>query len=305
MSILLYHNRQSKALWFVFFLFRSPPSTVPCDDDSFPPLSSVVTEKSIEKPENERSRKRRRRRRQRKRSGSVSSSSSECGEKDRASLNSPGSGPKNKPTGSLLTAEKVRVEKDTIKVHVNVSCSAHKEGKEGKNSVDENMASRNSTNSCISGKAVSERNSSSSTDGASNSPVQSDTDVKVALNVSQESCSSDKNKSSELENGDLHTLLDRCKTSTNVNQGLPEKKESPKPSSWADLFKGGSKPSPGIVIKVQSSVLRTESSVGLGVKKTEDLLVQTIVGVEEDKYAKKFAGNSCCFARLSGNTVEP
>lgn len=264
----------------------------------------MVTEKSVEKPENERSRKRRRRRRQRKRSGSVSSSSSECGEKDRASLNSPGTGSKNKPTISSLTAEKVKVEKDTIKVHVNVSCSVHKEGKDSKNSVDENIASRNSPSFCE-GKAVSERNSSSSTDGASNSPVQSDTDIKVALNVSQESCSSDKNKSSELENGDLHMSLDRCKMSINVNQGLPEKKEPLKPSSWADLFKGGSKPSPGIVIKAQSSVFRTESPISLGVKKTEDLLIQTIVGVEEDKHAKRFAGNSCCFARLSGSAVEP
>ena len=268
-------------------MFHSPPSAVACDDDSFPPLSSAVTEKPVEKPENERSRKRRRRRRQRKRSGSVSSSSSECSEKDRVSLNSPGSIAKSKSTGSSLTAEKVKVEKDTFKVLVTVSCSAHREEKDNKNFVDQNLASTKSTSSCK-GKTVSERNSSSSTDGASNSPVQSDTDIKVALNVSQESCSLDQNKSSELENGDLHTPLEQCKTSSNANQGLPEKKEPPKPLSWADLFKGGSKPSPGIVIKPQSSVLSTES---LGLKKTEDLLVQTIVGVEEDKCAKKFAGN--------------
>ena len=279
---------------FLFCLFCSPPTAVSPDVDSFPPLSSTLTEKPGEKPENERSRKRRKRRRQRKRSGSVSSSSSECSEKERSS-NSPGSNAKSKTNGSLLTTEKVKVDKDNTKAHG--LCSSHKNQTDSNNhstNKEIHVASpRNSTSSCD-GKTVSDRKSSSSTDGTSASPIQSDTDVKITSDTSQDSCSLDKNnKSSEVEkiNAELGTSVDQCKISSNANQEVTEKKEPQKPLSWADLFKGNSKSSPGIVIKTQSPVLRTESPSVLGSKKTEDPGIQTVVGVEEDKYAKKFAGN--------------
>lgn len=279
---------QNKSNWS---FFCSPSSAGSRDEDSFPPLSSSVTDKQGEKPENERSRKRRKRRRQRKRSGSVSSSSSECSEKERHSSNSPGSIAKNKTTCSLLTTEKVKGDKDTTKVHVNVLYSAHKEHKGSDNSMDKKPESpRNSTSSCD-GKTFKERNSSSSTDGTLNSPVQSDTDVKVTLNVSLESCSPDKNIALLQENEGLQISADQHKMPSDAHQEVLVKKEPPKLSSWADLFKSSSKPSPGIVIKVQSPAsLRTETPSGLGSKKTEDPVAQTIVGIEEDKYAKRFAG---------------
>lgn len=264
----------------------SPPTVASPDDDSFPPLSSTITEKPREKNDNERSRKRRKRRRQRKRSGSVSSSSSECSEKERASLNSPGSVAKSKAGGSLLATEKAKDDKDTAKIHENVLCSTHKDKKDiDCHSTDSKTASeRNSTSSCD-GKTISDRKSSSSTDGTSNSPVQSDTDVKVSFNVSQNSC----NKTAELDYADLSTSVNESKKSSSEIQEVTEKKEPPKPLSWADLFKGSSKQSPGIVIKQQSPVVRTEMSSVSGLKKTEEQSVQTIVGVEEDKYAIKFA----------------
>lgn len=220
----------------------------------------------------------------------MSSSSSECSEKERVSSNSTGSVAKGKTTGSLLTAEKVKVEKDTGKVHVNVLCSSQKVKKDDDSySVDKKTTSpRNSTSSCD-GKTVRDRKSSSSTDGTSNSPVQSDTDVKVTLNTAQVSCSSDKNKKSpELENVDIRTTVE----SSSTNQELKEKKEPPKPLSWADLFKGNSKSPPSIVIKTSSPVSRTDTPLVSGLKKTEEPSVQTVVGVEDDKYAKKFAGDN-------------
>ncbi|KAJ7374720.1 Ubiquitin carboxyl-terminal hydrolase 10 [Desmophyllum pertusum] len=237
------------------------------DVDSFPPLASTVNsqaDKVGDKPENERSRKRRKRRRQRKRSGSVSSSSSECGEKERASVNSGGLNTKGKATASLLTTDKVIVSK---------------------------AVQRKSTSSCD-GETVEERKSSSSTEGTSNSPVQSDTDVKITVTVdtSPDPFSSDQtSKALELEK-EAPSTVDQCKQTTSTNKVVTDKKEPPKPSksSWADLFKNSAKPSPGIVIKTASSVLRTETHSASGLKKTEDP-VQTTVGVEEDKYAKKFA----------------
>lgn len=296
---------------FIFLLFYSPPTATSPDVDSFPPLSSTVSsqaEKVGDKPENERSRKRRKRRKQRKRSGSVSSSSSECSEKERTSVNSAGSTVKGKTTASLLTTDKVivsKIDNDAGKVHVNVLCSSLKEQKDNStHTTDKKTASpRKSTSSCD-GETVGDRKSSSSTDGTSNSPVHSDTDVKitVAVETAQDPFSSDKTyKSLELENEGSATADQSKKTSSITQEGI-NKKEYPKPLSWADLFKNSAKPSPGIVIKTTSPVTRTETNSSSAAKKTEDA-VQTVVGVEEDKYAKKFAGTEkknplICYTRI-------
>lgn len=229
----------------------------------------------------------------------MSSSSSECGEKERASVNSGGLNTKGKATAaSLLTTDKVIVskgDKDAAKVHLNVLCSSSKEQKDNNNHTTDKKTAvqRKSTSSCD-GETVEERKSSSSTEGTSNSPVQSDTDVKITVTVdtSPDPFSSDQtNKALELEK-EAPSTVDQCKKTTSTNKVVTDKKEPPKPSksSWADLFKNSAKPSPGIVIKTASSVLRTETHSASGLKKTEDP-VQTTVGVEEDKYAKKFAGN--------------
>lgn len=276
----------------------SPPTTTSPDVDSFPPLSSTVNshvERLGDKPENERSRKRRKRRKQRKRSGSVSSSSSECSEKERTSVNSAGSVIKGKTTPSLLTTDKVivsKVDNDAGKVHMNVVCSSPKEQKDSNNhSADKKTTSQRKSTSPCDRETVGDRKSSSSTDGALNSPVQSDTDVKitVTVNTAEQPLSSDKSdRSLELENeGPLN--VEECKQTSNTAHEGSNKKELPKPSSWADLFKNSAKASPGIVIKVASPVIRTETNSTSAGKKAEDP-VQTTVGVEEDKYAKKFAG---------------
>lgn len=283
----------------MFLSFCSPPTTASPDVDSFPPLLSTVnshTERLGDKPENERSRKRRKRRKQRKRSGSVSSSSSECSEKERTSGNSTGSSFKGKTAASLLTTDKVIVSKvDNVagKVHVDVLCSLPKEQKDSNNhSTDKKTTSqRKSILSSCDGETVGDRKSSSSTDGTSNSPVQSDTDVKitVTVNTSEQSIRSDKtNESLELKNESPSTVDEGKQRSNTAHEGN-SKKELLKPSSWADLFKNSAKASAGIVIKVPSPVIRTETNSTSAGKKTEDP-VQTLVGVEEDKYAKKFAG---------------
>ena len=267
--------------------------------DSFPPLSSTVknqADKGGDKPENERSRKRRKRRKQRKRSGSVSSSSSECSEKERtSSVNSAGSTVKSKTAASLLTTDKVivsKVDNEAGKVTVNVLCSTQKDKKDNSNhTTDKKTASQRKSTSSCDGETIGDRKSSSSTDGTSNSPVQSDTDVKiaVAIETAQDPFCSDQtsNKSHELEN-EGPAPSDVSKNTNSTNQGTV-KKETPKPSSWADLFKNSAKSSPGIVVKTTSPVTRTETNSALAVKRTEDP-VQTVVGVEEDKYARKFAG---------------
>lgn len=276
---------------------ESPPTTTSPDVDGFPPLLSTVNshaERLGDKPENERSRKRRKRRKQRKRSGSVSSSSSECSEKERTSGNPTGSSIKGKTAASLLTTDKVivsKVDNDAGKVHVDVLCSSPKEQKDSNNhSTDKKTTSQRKSTSSCDGETVGDRKSSSSTDGTSNSPVQSDTDVKitVTVNTSEQSISSDKtNESLELKNEGPSTVDEGKQTSNAAYEGS-SKKEFPKPSSWADLFKTSAKASPGIVIKVPSPVIRTETNSTSAGKKTEDP-VQTTVGVEEDKYAKKFA----------------
>ena len=272
----------------MFLSFCSPPATTSPEVDSFPPLSSTVSsraERLGDKPENERSRKRRKRRKQRKRSGSVSSSSSECSEKERASVNSAGSAIKGKTAASLLSTDKVivsKVDNDVGKVHVNVLCSSPKEQQDSNNdSTDKKTTSQRKSTSSCDGETVGDRKSSSSTDGASNSPVQSDTDVKitVTVNIAEQPVSSEKtDKSLELEKERPPTVYEGS-----------NKKELPKPSSWADLFKNSAKASPGVVIKVTNPVLRTDTNSASSPKKTEDP-IQTTVGVEEDKYAKKFAG---------------
>lgn len=283
----------------MLLLFCSPPTTTSPDIDSFPPLSSTVNshaERLGDKPENERLRKRRKRRKQRKRSGSVSSSSSECSEKERTAVNSAGTITKGKSAASILTTDKVivsKVDNDAGKVHVNVVCSLPREQIVSNNhSADKITTSQRQSTSSCDGETVCDRKSSSSADGASNSPVQSDTDVKIAVtaNTAEQPLSSDmSNKSLELEN-DCPPLVDEDKEVSNAIPEGSNKKELPKPSSWADLFKNSAKASPGIVIKVASPVIRTETNSTSAGKKTEDP-VQTTVGVEEDKYAKKFAGN--------------
>ncbi|XP_078364654.1 ubiquitin carboxyl-terminal hydrolase 10-like isoform X2 [Oculina patagonica] len=275
----------------------SPPTATSPDVDSFPPLSATVSsqaEKAGDKPENERSRKRRKRRKQRKRSGSVSSSSSECSEKERTSVNSASSTVKSKTAASLLTTDKVivsKVDNHAGKVHVNVLCSSLKEQKDSStHTTDKKTTSQRKSTSSCDGETVGDRKSSLSTDGTSNSPLQSDTDVKitVAVETAQDPFSSDKaNKSIELENEGSATVDQSKKTNSVAQEGI-HKKEPPKPTSWADLFKNSAKPSPGIVVKTTSPVIRTETNSASTVKKTEDA-VQTVVGVEEDKYAKKFA----------------
>ncbi len=286
----------------IFLLFYSPPPATSPDVDSFPPLSSTVSsqaEKAGDKPENERSRKRRKRRKQRKRSGSVSSSSSECSEKERTSVNSAGSTVKGKSSASLLTTDKVivsKVDNNAGKVHVNVLCSSLKEQKDNvvlfsTHTTDNKTTSQRKSTSSCDGETVGNRKSSSSTDATSNSPLQSDTDVKitVAVETAQDPFSIDKaNKSIELENEGSATVDQSKKTNSIAQEGI-HKKEPPKPTSWADLFKTSAKPSPGIVVKTTTPGTKTQINSASTVKKTEDA-VQTVVGVEEDKYAKKFAG---------------
>lgn len=281
----------------MFLSLCSPPATTTPDVDSFPSLLSTVNSHAErDKPENERSRKRRKRRKQRKRSGSVSSSSSECSEKERTSGNLTGSSIKGKTAASLLTTDKVivsKVDNDAGKVHVNVLCSSPKEQKDSNShsTTDKKTTSQRKSTSSCNGETVGDRKSSSSTDGTSNSPVQSDTDVKITVttNTAEQPLSSDRtNESLELENESPSTT-DEGKHSSNAAHEGSSKKELPKPSSWADLFKSSAKASPGIVIKVTSPVIRTETDSTSAGKKTEDP-VQTTVGVEEDKYAKEFAG---------------
>ena len=281
----------------MFLLFCSPPTTTSPDVDSFPPLSSTVNshaERLGDKPENERSRKRRKRRKQRKRSGSVSSSSSECSEKERTSVNLAGAAIKAKTAASLLTTDKVivsKVDSDAGKLHVNVLCYSLKEQNNSNNhSADKKTTSQRKILSACDGETVGDRKSSSSTDGTSNSPVQSDSDVKITgtVNTAEQPLNSDKtNESLELAN-ESQSTVDEGKQTSNTTYKGNNTKELAKPPSWADLFKNSAKASPGIVIKVTNPVPRAETNL-TSAGKTEDP-VQTTVRVEEDKYAKKFAG---------------
>lgn len=243
--------------------------TVLSQSDGVPCLALTFPGQHMEKTDNERSHKRRRRRRQRKRSGSVSSSSSECSEKDRITLNSPGLFPKNNAFGSVLSSEEVAVEVNASNLHANVFHSTqennfcHKESSSPRHSV-----------SSSDGK---NRKSSSSTDETLNSsPVQSDTDISIT----------DTYQSSEKQ-WDRDLQRSESQTSTSTNQEIVENKETPKLSSWADLFKcSSSKSSLSIAIKAHNTVVTAKPHF----KKTEeDQLAQTVIGVEEDKYAKQLA----------------
>lgn len=235
--------------------------------DGVPCLALTIADQHMEKTDNERSHKRRRRRRQRKRSGSVSSSSSECSEKDRITLNSPGLFPKN-------NSEKVAVEVNASNVHANVLQSTQES-----NFCDKESSSPRHSVSSSDGK---NRKSSSSTDETLNSsPVQSDTDVSIT----------DTYQSSEKQwDRDLQRL--ESQTSASTNQEIVENKETPKLSSWADLFKcSSSKSSLSISIKAHNTVVTAKPH--LDFKKTEEnQLAQTVIGIEEDKYAKQLAGTS-------------
>ncbi|KAK2548122.1 hypothetical protein P5673_031729 [Acropora cervicornis] len=246
--------------------------TVLSQSDGVPCLALTFPGQHMEKTDNERSHKRRRRRRQRKRSGSVSSSSSECSEKDRITLNSPGLFPKNNTFGSVLSSEEVAVEVNASNLRANVFHSTqennfcHKESSSPRHSV-----------SSSDGK---NRKSSSSTDETLNSsPVQSDTDISIT----------DTYQSSEKQ-WDRDLQRSESQTSTSTNQEIVENKETPKLSSWADLFKcSSSKSSLSIAIKAHNTVVTAKPHF----KKTEeDQLAQTVIGVEEDKYAKQLAGTS-------------
>lgn len=254
------------------------------------------TQRAVEKTETERSRKRRKRRRQRKRSGSVSSSSSECSEKERASVNSNGSGLKGKAVASLPTTDKVVLSddvKEASKVQVNVLSARLKEQKsDALSNTDKRTAvQRKSTSSCD-GDTVEERKSSLSTEGTSNSPVYSDTDIKVTVSIStaQDPLSSNQTyKNLEKEHEGPIPVDQSVKTSGAPEEITGRKDQPPKPSSWADLFKNSAKPLPGIVVKTVSPVVRNEMQTTSNPKKTDDTL-QIPVTVEEDKFAKKFAG---------------
>lgn len=243
--------------------------TVLSQSDGVPCLALTFPGQHMEKTDNERSHKRRRRRRQRKRSGSVSSSSSECSEKDRITLNSPGLFPKNNAFGSVLSSEEVAVEVNASNLRANVFHSTqennfcHKESSSPRHSV-----------SSSDGK---NRKSSSSTDETLNSsPVQSDTDISIT----------DTYQSSEKQ-WDRDLQRSESQTSTSTNQEIVENKETPKLSSWADLFKcSSSKSSLSIAIKAHNTVVTAKPHF----KKTEeDQLAQSVIGVEEDKYAKQLA----------------
>lgn len=117
----------------------------------------------------------------------MSSSSSECSEKERASVNSNGSGLKGKAVASLPTTDKVVLSddvKEASKVQVNVLSARLKEQKsDALSNTDKRTAvQRKSTSSCD-GDTVEERKSSLSTEGTSNSPVYSDTDIKVTVSI--------------------------------------------------------------------------------------------------------------------------
>ena len=220
----------------------------------------------------------------------MSSSSSECSEKERASVNSNGSGLKGKAVASLPTTDKVVLSddvKDASKVQVNVLSVRLKEQKsDALSNTDKRTAvQRKSTSSCD-GDTVEERKSSLSTEGTSNSPVYSDTDIKVTVSIStaQDPLSSNqtyKNLEKEVDQS--------VKTSGAPEEITGRKDQPPKPSSWADLFKNSAKPLPGIVVKTVSPVVRNEMQTTSNPKKTDDTL-QIPVTVEEDKFAKKFAG---------------
>lgn len=244
--------------------------------DGVPSLALTIADQQIEKTDNERSHKRRRRRRQRKRSGSVSSSSSECSEKDRIALNSPGLLPKNKTSGSALSSEKAAAEVNASKVHVNVFHSTQES-----NFCDKESSSPRHSVSSSDGK---NRKSSSSTDETLNSsPVQSDADISITDTYQ----SSEKQRDRDLQRSET-----QCKTLTTANQEIVENKEAPKLSSWADLFKcSSSKSSLSIAVKGRRTVVTAKPH--LDFKKTEeDQVAQTVIGVEEDKYAKQLAGTA-------------
>lgn len=220
----------------------------------------------------------------------MSSSSSECSEKERASVNSNGSGLKGKAVASLPTTDKVVLSddvKEASKVQVNVLSARLKEQKSDAlcNTDKRTAVQRKSTSSCD-GDTVEERKSSLSTEGTSNSPVYSDTDIKVTVSIStaQDPLSSNqtyKNLEKEVDQS--------VKTSGAPEEITGRKDQPPKPSSWADLFKNSAKPLPGIVVKTVSPVVRNEMQTTSNPKKTDDTL-QIPVTVEEDKFSKKFAG---------------
>ena len=226
----------------------------------------------------------------------MSSSSSECSEKERASVNSNGSGLKGKAVASLPTTDKVVLSdgvKEASKVQVNVLSARIKEQKsDALSNTDKRTAvQRKSTSSCD-GDTVEERKSSLSTEGTSNSPVYSDTDIKVTVSIStaQDPLSSNQTyKNLEKEHEGPIPVDQSVKTSGAPEEITGRKDQPPKPSSWADLFKNSAKPSPGIVVKTVSPVVRNEMQTTSNLKKTDDTL-QIPVTVEEDKFAKKFAG---------------
>lgn len=227
----------------------------------------------------------------------MSSSSSECSEKERASVNSNGSGLKGKAVASLPTTDKVVLSddvKEASKVQVNVLNARLKEQKsDALSNTDKSCTAvqRKSTSSCD-GDTVEERKSSLSTEGTSNSPVYSDTDIKVTVSIStaQDPLSSNQTYKN-LEKGHEGPIpVDQSvKTSGALEEITGRKDQPPKPSSWADLFKNSAKPLPGIVVKTVSPVVRNEMQTTSNLKKTDDTL-QIPVTVEEDKFAKKFAG---------------
>lgn len=227
----------------------------------------------------------------------MSSSSSECSEKERASVNSNGSGLKGKAVASLPPTDKVVLSddvKEASKVEVNVLSARLKEQKsDALSNTDKRTAvQRKSTSSCD-GDTVEERKSSLSTEGTSNSPVYSDTDIKVtvSINTAQDPLrrSNQTYKNLEKEHEGSIPVDQSVKTSGAPEEITGRKDQPPKPSSWADLFKNSAKPLPGIVVKTVSPVVRNEMQTTSNPKKTDDTL-QIPVTMEEDKFAKKFAG---------------
>ena len=225
------------------------------------------TDKPVDKPENERSRKRRKRRRQRKRSGSVSSSSSEGSEKERGSVSAGST--KNKGVSNVLSAEKEALQKE-------------KEWNDTEHDPADEKTSQQGKDTSPGGDRAVQPKTSSSTGDTSNSPTQSDTDLKSTESVQPDIASCQDRVNLELASAEQQSAI-------KPDEEVGAKKDSLKPLSWADLFKNAPKSSGGIVIKGESSVGRVETRSSAAPKKADEP-VQTTVGVHEDKHSKRLAG---------------
>ena len=134
---------------------------------------------------------------------------------------------------------------------------------------------------------------------SSDSPSQSDTDLRSNKNVSNKSEShvgltgesNNEKQQAIATDSDVKAIVDSKNAGTeNSDQN---KSPPPKPAavaSWASLFKGTSTANSALAYKVSAPSQPNTEVVHAAIKKPVEENVQPAVSVEEDKHARKLAG---------------